>query len=41
MTLAPGGSIEERWELPLLSADGLAAVGSEHTLVRAEAVESE
>jgi hypothetical protein len=39
--LAAGGSIAERWELPFGSAYALAAVGSEHAIVRAEAVESE
>ena len=40
ITIAPGGTIAERWELPFGMADGLAAVGSEHETVRAEAVES-
>ena len=40
VTIAPGGSLEERWELPFAMAYGLAAVGSEHETVRAQAVES-
>ena len=38
--LAAGGSIAERWELPFATAYALAAVGSDHAIVRAEAVES-
>ena len=37
--LVAGGSIAERWELPFGTAYALAAVGSEHAIVRAEAVE--
>ena len=40
ITLAPGASIAERWELPFGTAYGLAAVGSEHETVRAAVVES-
>jgi hypothetical protein len=40
VTVEPGKSVEERWELPFQSARGLDAVGSEHTIVRAEAVEA-
>ncbi len=38
--LAAGGSIAESWELPFGSAYALAAVGSGHAVIRAEAVES-
>jgi hypothetical protein len=38
--IGPGQIIAERWELPLVYAYGLDAVGSGHTLVRAEIVES-
>jgi hypothetical protein len=38
--LAAGRSIAEHWELPFGSAYALAAVGSEHAVVRSEAVES-
>jgi hypothetical protein len=38
--LAPGKAIAERWELPLRSAQGIAEVGSSHTVVRVEAVEA-
>jgi hypothetical protein len=38
--LGAGGSIAESWELPFGSAYALAAVGSEHAVVRSEAVES-
>jgi hypothetical protein len=40
VTIEPGKSIEERWELPFDSARALQAVGSEHTIVRAETVEA-
>lgn len=39
-TLQPGGSVAEDWELPFGTAYALAAVGSEHMMVRAAAVES-
>jgi hypothetical protein len=38
--LTPGKAIAERWELPLRSAQGIAEVGSAHTVVRVEAVEA-
>jgi hypothetical protein len=38
--LAAGGTIEEHWALSFETAFGLAAVGSDHAVVRAEAVES-
>ena len=41
VTVAPGETILERWELPFDSAYGLQAVGSANTVVRAEVVESE
>ena len=40
MELAAGGTVEEHWALPFETAFGLAAVGSDHAIVRAEAVES-
>ena len=40
VSLAAGASIEERRELPIDASDGLAAVGSANTTVRAEAVEA-
>ena len=40
VTIPPGGSISESWELPFGTASGLAEVGSEHMEVRAAAVES-
>ena len=40
ITLAPGASVSERWQLPFGMAYGLAAVGSEHETVRAAVVES-
>ena len=40
ITLPPGGSITESWELPFGTAYALAAVGSEHMIVRAATVES-
>src|SRR4051794_16188237 len=41
VTIAPGGSISESWELPFATASGLAEVGSDHMSVQAAAVESE
>ena len=40
ITLPPGASISESWELPFGTAYALAEVGSEHMMVRAAAVES-
>ena len=40
ITLPPGGSITEEWEVPFATAYGLAEVGSEHMMVRAATVES-
>lgn len=38
--LGAGGSIDERWELPFSSAEAIHAVGSAHSVVRAEIVEA-
>lgn len=40
VTMSPGGTITESWELPFATAYGLAEVGTEHMDVRAAAVES-
>jgi hypothetical protein len=40
ITIDAGGSIHERWELPVTMAFGLAVAGSANEMVRAEAVES-
>jgi len=40
ISLTPGESITEGWELPFATAWALAAVGSEHMVVRAATVES-
>jgi hypothetical protein len=40
VTLAPGQTIRERWELPFSSAYAFEVVGSAHTVVRSEVVEA-
>ena len=40
ITIPPGGSIAESWELEFSTAYALAEVGSEHMVVKAAAVES-
>jgi Protein of unknown function (DUF4241) len=40
VTLRPGNTVDERWELPLADASALQAVGSVHSVVRAEVVEA-
>ncbi len=40
VTMTPGGTITESWELPFTTAYGLAEVGTAHMDVRAAAVES-